>query len=140
MSYGIPQGSVLGPTLFSMFTNNLPMSVVSGLVYMFADDTTIYCVGTSADKATAQLNLAMHELYSWCLSNKLTLHPGKSVIFPSMNYGLILWGACCNSNNLDFLERLHCRVARIIFNLLKDMASHGVLEHAEYSLFIFIIN
>ena len=60
--------------------------------------------------------------------------------FPSMNYGLTLWGACCNSNNLDFLERLHCRVARIIFNLLKDMASHGVLEHAEYSLFIFIIN
>ena len=185
---------------------------------MFADDTTIYCIGTSADEATAQLNLAMHELYSRCLANKLTPLPGKSeamlisrkspigpispsfigghtikwviktrllgmtvdhklswvphtlelkksfvnklcllkklrflprrmlqdfylkVIFPSMNYGLILWGACCNSNNLDFLERLHCRVARIIFNLLKDMASHGVLEHAEYSLFVFIIN
>ena len=218
MSYGIPQGSVLGPTLFSMFTNDLPTSVVSGLVYKFADDTTIYCIGTSADEATTQLNLAMHELYSRCLANKLTPLPGKSeamlvsrkspigpispsfigghtikwviktrllgmtvdhklswvphilelkksfvnklcllkklrflprrmlqdfylkVIFPSMNYGLILWGACCNSNNLDFLERLHCRVARTIFNLLKDMASHGVLEHAEYSLFVFIIN
>ena len=45
---------------------------------MFADDTTIYCIGTSADEATAQLNLAMHELYSWCLANKLTPHPGKS--------------------------------------------------------------
>ena len=49
-----------------------------------------------------------------------------------MNYGLILWGACCNSDNLDFLERLHCRAARIIFNLPKDMASHGVLERAEW--------
>ena len=78
VSYGIPQGSVLGPTLFSMFTNDLPTSVVSGLVYMFADDTTIYCIGTSADEATAQLNLAMHELYSWCLANKLKPHPGKS--------------------------------------------------------------
>ena len=45
---------------------------------MFADDTTIYCIGTSADKATAQLNLAMHELYSCCLANKLTPHLGKS--------------------------------------------------------------
>ena len=45
---------------------------------MFADDTTVYCIGASADKATAQLNLAMHELYSWCLAKKLTPHPGKS--------------------------------------------------------------
>ena len=78
VSYSILQGSVLGPTLFSMFTNDLPTSVVSGSVYMFADDTTIYCIGTSADEATAQLNLAMHELYSWCLAKWLKPHPGKS--------------------------------------------------------------
>ena len=59
------------------------------------------------------------------------------VIFPSLNYGLIIWGACCNSDNLDFLERLHCRAARIIFNLLKDMASHGVLECAEWFIIRF---
>ena len=39
---------------------------------------------------------------------------------------------CCNSDNLEFLERLHCRAARIIFNLPKDMASYGVLERAEW--------
>ena len=59
------------------------------------------------------------------------------VILPSVNYGRILWGACCNSDILDSLERLHCRVARIIFNFPKDMASHDVLEHAE---FVFTIN
>ena len=26
---------------------------------MFADDTTVYCIGTSTDEATVQLNLAM---------------------------------------------------------------------------------
>ena len=59
--------------------NDSPTStVVSGMEYIFADDTTIYCIGTLADEATAQLNLAMHELYSWCLPNKLTPHSGKS--------------------------------------------------------------
>ena len=77
VSYGIPQGSVLGLTHFTMFTNDLPTSVESALVCMFADDTTIYFIGTSADKAIAQLDLAMQELYSWCLANKLTPHPGK---------------------------------------------------------------
>ena len=74
-----------------------------------------------------------------CLLKKLRFLPRimlqdfySRVIFPSVNYGLILWGACCNSDNLDFLERLHYRAARIIFNVPKDMASHGVLERAEW--------
>ena len=56
VSYDIPQGSVLGRTLFSMFMNDLPTSVVSGSVYMFADDNTIYCISTSGDEASAQLS------------------------------------------------------------------------------------
>jgi len=37
---GVPQGSVLGPILFTMFVNDL-LSIVSSPVYMFADDTKI---------------------------------------------------------------------------------------------------
>ena len=51
------------------------------------------------------------------------------VVFPSVNYGLILWG---DSDNLDFLERLHCRAAGIVFNIPKDMKSHDVLERTEW--------
>ena len=52
---GIPQGSVVGPTLFTLFTNYLPAAIRSGSLFMCADETSIFCVGQSADFAIALL-------------------------------------------------------------------------------------
>ena len=51
---------------------------------------------------------------------------------PSVTYGLILWGSCCISDLFESLERLHCRAARLLFNLPKDMASADVLQRAQW--------
>ena len=53
---------LLGPTLFALFTNDLPENVESGNVYMYADDTTLYCIGDSADEVVSTLNKALSEL------------------------------------------------------------------------------
>jgi len=46
----IPQGSVLGPCLFSLYTNEMPEAVTSGNLYLYADDTTLYCIGSTVDE------------------------------------------------------------------------------------------
>lgn len=60
---GIPQGSVLGLALFTLFTNNLPSSIVSGSLYMYTDNTMIYCIGETVDVAVTHLNKALNEVY-----------------------------------------------------------------------------
>ena len=78
---GIPRGSVLGPTLFAQYTNDLPSSVPSaGETYIFSDDTTVFCAAENRDQAMQQINKALKELYSLCIDNRLTLHPKKSEI------------------------------------------------------------
>ena len=75
--YGIPQGSVLGPTLFSLYTSDLPEATTSAISYMYADDTTLYCIGDSIDVVICELNKALEELLHWCKTNSLAPHPKK---------------------------------------------------------------
>ena len=68
---------MLGPTLFALYTNDLPNSVSSGTVFMYAGDTTVYCLGDTVDSAVTSLNRALSELNRWCQESSLTPHSAK---------------------------------------------------------------
>ena len=75
---GVPQGSILGPVLFSLFVNDLPGEIQS-LISLFADDTKLY-LPVPTDEAAAQLAEDLATLERWAVCMQMKFHPLKCKI------------------------------------------------------------
>lgn len=78
VGHGVPQGSVLGPLLFTLYVNELPTHCRQSRVQQFADDTTIYAAGASSAEIEAKLNDDLTRLTKWLHLNCLKINPLKT--------------------------------------------------------------
>ena len=79
---GVPQGSVLSPTLFSLFLNDIP-STPGVQDYMYADDVAFTAKSTLFTKSVRLLQKATTTFQTWCRQNGLTINNKKcqTIIF-----------------------------------------------------------
>ena len=77
ISYGVPQGSILGPLLFLIYINDLPQSSVLNIL-SFADDTTVYTSGSNLNQVFHAVNNDIMHIQQWLVSNKLYLNVDKT--------------------------------------------------------------
>ena len=103
LQYGVPQGSVLGPVLFTVYTGTLAFLLEAHRVsyHFFADDTQLYIWVEDIDEAKHRLSSLLSDLRIWMARRKLKLNDSKTEIIvirgilrnvPVANFGVMSVG------------------------------------------------
>ena len=77
ITYGVAQGSILGPLLFLLYINDLN-NAVNCLPRLFADDTCLIIDSPNLASLETEMNKDLANVYNWSIANKLSLNPSKS--------------------------------------------------------------
>ena len=80
ITYGVPQGSILGPALFSIYINDLPTTPIVCPLESYVDDSKIYLSFSYKDIKVAEIQLTndLRRIAAWCCSNSLLANPEKT--------------------------------------------------------------
>ena len=128
----------------------MPQAVISGNLSLYADDTTVHCIGSTVDKACNQLNNALDELNKWCMTNSLTPHSSKcqvtllhrgAFIGP---YSLIIIGnvdvawVCharllvITTDNVNVVEVCHARLLGITYGINNFVTKLNLFKNCSF--------
>lgn len=78
ITYGIPQGTVLGPLLFQIYINDMLNLRTSGQIIAYADDTVLIFSDDTWDGVKTKAEMGLNKIKHWLDANLLTLNNSKT--------------------------------------------------------------
>ena len=75
---GVPQESILGPLLFSLYVNDFPKSLNHSSAIMFADHTSAFISNSNLNTMYQHANEDLNSIYNWSGANKLSINFTKT--------------------------------------------------------------
>lgn len=144
--YGVPQGSVLGPVLFTIYVNDFFQFIHPERAYMFADDTSIVKFSKHIDILMDKSECIINTASNWFSVNNLSLNKEKTRIITFTNNQAILKGDSSKvlgltlDENLSWLNHINNITSKLakhlyIFRRLKSILHLEALKTAYFGLF-----
>ena len=82
LEFGVPQGSILGPVLFTIYVNDLLSVPKCCLSVSYVDDCKLYLSFSPAEltSSISALNEDLMRISQWCCKNSLLINPDKTKV------------------------------------------------------------
>ena len=116
----VPQGSVLGPSVFSLYLLSLAAVLIGMRYILYADDLQAYlsCFLPDLQEALMLVETNVHAVNNWAIANKLKLNLAKTKI--------MIIGSHRNVTSIDFNTLHRINIANFTIPIVKDAKNLGI--------------